>query len=359
MLKGFFGTYTPRMDDKGRVTLPARYRDDFAAGAMLVRGQDHCLYVFTPEGFEEFADVGDQRPDHRRTGPRLPALHARQHRRAASRRAGPDLDHRPDAGVRGSVQGPGHHRHRSPDGDLGRRRMGRPTKPARKRPTPHRNGGCSRADAPALQCRPECRTAGSCRPAHTRTGPDTTSPVPGPIGPDTTSPVPGPKRVGTRNQDPPETPASPPPTSTATQHTRQPVEHRTEQKEAPMGGSPVDGEADRPRTAPRPDRRRHRAGGTGRHRTATSRSWSAGSTNCWRRPSRPQPVPAQGCRAGRCHPRHGRPHPGAAVRAPGTAGDRHRPRPAGTADRRAHGSPTPVCPTGSNWCTPSTTGSAR
>jgi MraZ protein len=55
MLKGFYGTYTPRMDDKGRVTLPARYRESFAAGAMLVRGQDHCLYVFTPEGFEEFA----------------------------------------------------------------------------------------------------------------------------------------------------------------------------------------------------------------------------------------------------------------------------------------------------------------
>jgi len=55
MLKGFYGTYTPRMDDKGRVTLPARYRDEFATGAMLVRGQDHCLFVFTHDGFEKFA----------------------------------------------------------------------------------------------------------------------------------------------------------------------------------------------------------------------------------------------------------------------------------------------------------------
>lgn len=55
MLQGFYGTHTPRMDDKGRVTLPARYRDRFAAGAMLVRGQDHCLYLFTPDGFEEHA----------------------------------------------------------------------------------------------------------------------------------------------------------------------------------------------------------------------------------------------------------------------------------------------------------------
>src|SRR6478735_7768513 len=54
-MPNFYGTYTPRMDDKGRVTLPARYRDAFAGGAMIVRGQDHCLYVLTPEGFEEFA----------------------------------------------------------------------------------------------------------------------------------------------------------------------------------------------------------------------------------------------------------------------------------------------------------------
>jgi len=53
---GFFGTYTPRMDDKGRVTLPARYRDEFSAGVMVMRGQDHCLYVFTPDGFAEHAE---------------------------------------------------------------------------------------------------------------------------------------------------------------------------------------------------------------------------------------------------------------------------------------------------------------
>lgn len=53
---GFLGTFTPRMDDKGRVTLPARYRESFAPGIMLVRGQDHCLFLFTPEGFEDFAE---------------------------------------------------------------------------------------------------------------------------------------------------------------------------------------------------------------------------------------------------------------------------------------------------------------
>jgi len=62
MPKGFYGTYTPRMDDKGRVTLPAKYRESFRNGVMLVRGQDHCIYVFTPEGFEEFADAAINAP---------------------------------------------------------------------------------------------------------------------------------------------------------------------------------------------------------------------------------------------------------------------------------------------------------
>lgn len=59
---GFYGTYTPRMDDKGRVTLPAKYRDSFKNGVMLVRGQDHCIYLFTPEGFEEFAEAAINAP---------------------------------------------------------------------------------------------------------------------------------------------------------------------------------------------------------------------------------------------------------------------------------------------------------
>jgi MraZ protein len=29
---------------------------------MVVRGQDHCLYLFTPEGFEEFAEAAINAP---------------------------------------------------------------------------------------------------------------------------------------------------------------------------------------------------------------------------------------------------------------------------------------------------------
>ncbi|SDE64223.1 MraZ protein [Pseudonocardia oroxyli] len=51
----FLGTYTPRLDDKGRLTLPAKFRDELRGGCMVTKGQDHCLYVFTREAFTEMA----------------------------------------------------------------------------------------------------------------------------------------------------------------------------------------------------------------------------------------------------------------------------------------------------------------
>jgi transcriptional regulator MraZ len=51
----FLGTHTPKLDDKGRLTLPARFRDALAGGLMVTKGQDHCLYVFPRAEFEEMA----------------------------------------------------------------------------------------------------------------------------------------------------------------------------------------------------------------------------------------------------------------------------------------------------------------
>lgn len=42
----FFGTYTPKVDEKGRLILPAKFRDQLAGGLMVTRGQEHCLYVW-------------------------------------------------------------------------------------------------------------------------------------------------------------------------------------------------------------------------------------------------------------------------------------------------------------------------
>jgi MraZ protein len=51
----FLGTHTPRLDDKGRLTLPAKYREELRGGLMITKGQDHCLYVFPRAEFETLA----------------------------------------------------------------------------------------------------------------------------------------------------------------------------------------------------------------------------------------------------------------------------------------------------------------
>ncbi len=52
---GFVGEYTYSVDDKGRLTIPARLRHAFNPGIILTVGLDHCLWGFTREGWERFA----------------------------------------------------------------------------------------------------------------------------------------------------------------------------------------------------------------------------------------------------------------------------------------------------------------
>lgn len=49
----FLGTYEPKLDDKGRVILPARFREDMEGGVVLTRGQEHCIYAFPAQEFEQ------------------------------------------------------------------------------------------------------------------------------------------------------------------------------------------------------------------------------------------------------------------------------------------------------------------
>lgn len=48
----FLGTHTPRLDEKGRLFLPAKYRDELAGGLVITKGQERCLYVFPAQEFE-------------------------------------------------------------------------------------------------------------------------------------------------------------------------------------------------------------------------------------------------------------------------------------------------------------------
>lgn len=52
----FTGTYTPKLDDKGRLFLPARFRDAMGEGLVLTRGQERCLYVWTLADFARLTE---------------------------------------------------------------------------------------------------------------------------------------------------------------------------------------------------------------------------------------------------------------------------------------------------------------
>jgi MraZ protein len=53
----FLGTHTPRLDDKGRLFLPAKFRDRLASGLVITRGQERCLYIFPMDEFVRVAET--------------------------------------------------------------------------------------------------------------------------------------------------------------------------------------------------------------------------------------------------------------------------------------------------------------
>jgi MraZ protein len=50
----FLGEYQHSLDAKGRVILPAKFRDQLEGGGFITKG-DRCLFVYTPEEFESVA----------------------------------------------------------------------------------------------------------------------------------------------------------------------------------------------------------------------------------------------------------------------------------------------------------------
>ena len=53
----FLGTHTPRLDDKGRLALPAKFRPDLEGGLVICKGQDRCLFVFPTTQFVTFTQA--------------------------------------------------------------------------------------------------------------------------------------------------------------------------------------------------------------------------------------------------------------------------------------------------------------
>jgi MraZ protein len=50
------GTHSYQLDPKGRLSLPARFREAFADGAWVTIGQDGCLFAFPRVEWERRAD---------------------------------------------------------------------------------------------------------------------------------------------------------------------------------------------------------------------------------------------------------------------------------------------------------------
>ncbi|MFB9314930.1 division/cell wall cluster transcriptional repressor MraZ [Nocardioides plantarum] len=57
----FMGTFRPRLDEKGRLFLPAKFRDRLAEGVVVTQGQEKCLVVWPPEVFDVEADKAAER----------------------------------------------------------------------------------------------------------------------------------------------------------------------------------------------------------------------------------------------------------------------------------------------------------
>ncbi|QDW63089.1 division/cell wall cluster transcriptional repressor MraZ [Oerskovia sp. KBS0722] len=56
------GTYTPRLDDKGRLILPAKFRGQLASGLVMTRGQERCLFLLPMDEFRRMYDQIRQAP---------------------------------------------------------------------------------------------------------------------------------------------------------------------------------------------------------------------------------------------------------------------------------------------------------
>ncbi len=51
----FIGEYTHNLDDKGRLAVPKKFRQALLKGAVVTRGLDNCLFLYTKVEWEKLA----------------------------------------------------------------------------------------------------------------------------------------------------------------------------------------------------------------------------------------------------------------------------------------------------------------
>ena len=52
----FIGEYTHSLDAKGRIALPAKFRKDLKGGAVVTKGLDNCLVVYSKAEWNKLAE---------------------------------------------------------------------------------------------------------------------------------------------------------------------------------------------------------------------------------------------------------------------------------------------------------------
>ncbi|MFA6027983.1 MAG: division/cell wall cluster transcriptional repressor MraZ [Patescibacteria group bacterium] len=52
----FIGEYNHNLDEKGRLAVPIKFRKDFTKGAVVTRGLDNCLFLYTKTEWQKLAD---------------------------------------------------------------------------------------------------------------------------------------------------------------------------------------------------------------------------------------------------------------------------------------------------------------
>lgn len=66
----FLGSYEHSVDQKGRIAIPARYRDRFSGGLIAARGFEHCINVYPKDEWDKLAEqlsaLPFTRPENRR-----------------------------------------------------------------------------------------------------------------------------------------------------------------------------------------------------------------------------------------------------------------------------------------------------
>jgi MraZ protein len=56
----FRGTFDYSLDAKNRLTIPAKFRADLAAGVVLAKGIEPCVSVWTPSGYDAYTQAALQ-----------------------------------------------------------------------------------------------------------------------------------------------------------------------------------------------------------------------------------------------------------------------------------------------------------